>query len=155
MLQVQECNLWCLPENYQALYHYYHFLAWRMVYIATDHASKVSGYVLAKMEENKDPPHSHITSLAVKQTSRKFGLAKKVMVQAMHRMADSFGSNYVSLHVRESNQAAKHLYSESLGYEIVFRDYAYYADGEDAYYMEMYLQDKELVKKRQKLIKKK
>lgn len=32
-------------------------------------------------------------------------------------MAEVFGAHYVSLHVRVTNQAAYHLYRETLGYE--------------------------------------
>ena len=32
-------------------------------------------------------------------------------------MAEVFGAHYVSLHVRVTNQAAYHLYKETLGYE--------------------------------------
>ena len=63
---MQECNLLCLPENYQMKYYFYHLLTWpQLSYVAVDN-NKVVGYVLAKMDEdNKKPeePHGHITSL--------------------------------------------------------------------------------------------
>lgn len=48
---------------------------------------------------------------------------------------EAFGSHYCSLHVRYTNMAAFHLYSETLGYKIDEIEKGYYADGEDAYSM--------------------
>merc|ERR1719210_1627927 len=73
---MQACNLCCLPENYQMKYYFYHILSWpQLPQVAIDHNNKVVGYVLAKMEEDADKPHGHITSLAVLRTHRKLGLA--------------------------------------------------------------------------------
>ena len=45
-------------------------------------SGKIVGYVLAKMEEEtEDDPHGHITSLAVKRSHRRQGLAQKLMDQ--------------------------------------------------------------------------
>lgn len=86
-------------------------------------------------EDASDPPHGHITSLAVLRTHRKCGIATKLMRQAHERMQEAFGSHYCSLHVRYSNIAAFHLYSKTLGYSIEKVEESYYADGEDAYSM--------------------
>lgn len=95
------------------------------------------GYVLAKMEDDASPPHGHITSLAVLRTHRKCGLATKLMQQAHARMQEAFGAAHCSLHVRYTNVAAFHLYSQTLGYKIDEIEKGYYADGEDAYSMKM------------------
>ena len=51
-IQIQNCNLWCLPENYTAKYYFYHFLSWNhLIYVAEDRSGKIVGYVLAKIEE--------------------------------------------------------------------------------------------------------
>lgn len=52
-------------------------------------------------------------------------------------MVETFGAQYVSLHVRMSNIAALHLYRDTLGFEIEKVEAKYYADGEDAYSMKM------------------
>jgi ribosomal protein S18 acetylase RimI-like enzyme len=65
----------------------------------------------------KSARHGHITSLAVLRTHRKLGLATKLMRRAQQDMFDSFQAEYVSLHVRESNMGAFHLYNVTLGYE--------------------------------------
>ena len=44
-------------------------------------------------------------------------------------------ATYCSLHVRYTNMAAFHLYSQTLAYQIHDVEKGYYADGEDAYSM--------------------
>lgn len=136
LLQMQQTNLWCLPENYNLKYYLYHILSWpQLLYVAEDAKGKVVGYVLAKMEEDEDPAHGHITSLSVLRTHRKCGLATKLMTSSHHRMVECFDAHHVALHVRRSNRAAFHLYSETLDYHIRDVEKGYYADGEDAYDM--------------------
>uniref|UniRef100_A0A6U3QFY3 N-acetyltransferase domain-containing protein n=1 Tax=Ditylum brightwellii TaxID=49249 RepID=A0A6U3QFY3_9STRA len=137
LIQMQTTNLWCLPENYQMKYYFYHLLSWpQLLWVAEDYDSKIVGYVLAKMEEDdKVPPHGHITSLAVLRTHRKRGIATSLMRRSQLEMEQVFGAKYVSLHVRKSNRAAFHLYTKTLRYEIHDVERGYYADGEDAYDM--------------------
>ena len=72
LLQMQHCNLSCLPENYQMKYYFYHALSWpQLLYVAQDSKKKIVGYVLAKMEEDAPEVHGHITSLAVLRSHRK------------------------------------------------------------------------------------
>lgn len=52
-------------------------------------------------------------------------------------MVETFGAHYVSLHVRVSNQAAIHLYKDTLGFQTEKNEAKYYADGEDAYSMRL------------------
>lgn len=54
-------------------------------------------------------------------------------------MVETFGAHYVSLHVRVSNQAAIHLYRDTLGFKTEKTESKYYADGEDAYCMKLEL----------------
>lgn len=138
LMNMQHCNLLCLPENYQMKYYFYHGLSWpQLSYVAEDEDGKVVGYVLAKMEEDPEDsvPHGHITSLAVKRSHRRLGLAQKLMEQASRAMVECFDAQYVSLHVRKSNRAALHLYTNTLGFSICEIEPKYYADGEDAYAM--------------------
>lgn len=136
LVSMQQTNLWCLPENYQLKYYFYHGMSWpQLLYVAEDDRGRIVGYVLAKMEEDADIPHGHITSLAVLKTHRKCGLATRMMRAAQAQMAECFSAKYVSLHVRKSNAAAFHLYNETLGYQIHDIEKGYYADGENAYDM--------------------
>ena len=143
LLQMQNTNLWCLPENYNLKYYFYHILSWpQLLYVAEDHKGKIVGYVLAKMEEDEVVPHGHITSLAVLRTHRKCGLATKLMQSSHRRMQESFDAEYSALHVRKSNHAAFHLYSQTLNYDINDIEKGYYADGEDAYDMRKYFKNR-------------
>lgn len=143
LMNMQHCNLLCLPENYQMKYYFYHGLSWpQLSYVAVDESGKICGYVLAKMEEEPDDiPHGHITSLAVKRSNRRLGLAKKLMDQASRAMVENFGAKYVSLHVRKSNRAALALYKTVLKFAVDDIEPKYYADGEDAYAMKKDLGD--------------
>uniref|UniRef100_A0A2K5QZZ8 N-terminal amino-acid N(alpha)-acetyltransferase NatA n=1 Tax=Cebus imitator TaxID=2715852 RepID=A0A2K5QZZ8_CEBIM len=125
LINMQHCNLLCLPENYQRKYYFYYGLSWpQLSYIAEDENGKIVGYVLAKMEEDSDDvPYGHITSLAVKRSHRRLA------------MIDNFNAKYVSLHVRKSNRATVHLYSNTLNFQISEVEPKYHADGEDAYAM--------------------
>uniref|UniRef100_A0A2K6GR74 N-terminal amino-acid N(alpha)-acetyltransferase NatA n=1 Tax=Propithecus coquereli TaxID=379532 RepID=A0A2K6GR74_PROCO len=122
LMNMQHCNLLCLPENYQMKYYFYHGLSWPQV-------GKPG------QENPNDVPHGHITSLAVKRSHRRLGLAQKLMDQASRAMIENFNAKYVSLHVRKSNRAALHLYSNTLNFQISEVEPKYYADGEDAYAM--------------------
>ena len=64
------------------------------------------------------------------------------MRRSQLEMATVFGAHYVSLHVRKSNRAAFHLYTETFKYEICDVEKGYYADGEDAYDMRCYFAKK-------------
>jgi len=87
LLAMQACNLLCLPENYQMKYYFYHILSWpHLLYVAEDYNGRIVGYVLAKMEEESNECHGHITSLAVLRTHRKLGLATKLMNAAQTAM---------------------------------------------------------------------
>jgi N-alpha-acetyltransferase 10/11 len=68
--------------------------------------------------------------LAVLRSHRKLGLATKLMTQAQKDMEEVYDALYVSLHVRETNKAAYHLYSKTLGYQQFGIEAKYYADGE-------------------------
>ncbi|NXV55129.1 NAA10 acetyltransferase, partial [Molothrus ater] len=79
--------------------------------------------------------HPVLAPQAVKRSHRRLGLAQKLMDQASRAMIENFNAKYVSLHVRKSNRAALHLYSNTLNFQISEVEPKYYADGEDAYAM--------------------
>ncbi|PIK55611.1 putative N-alpha-acetyltransferase 11 isoform X2 [Apostichopus japonicus] len=91
--------------------------------------------IMTKEEDPDEKPHDHITSLAVKRSHRRLGLAQKLMDQASRAMVECFNAQYVSLHVRKSNRAALHLYQNTLKFEVSEIEPKYHADGEDAYAM--------------------
>ncbi|KAG9243021.1 acyl-CoA N-acyltransferase [Calycina marina] len=150
---VQHANITNLPENYFMKYYLYHALSWpQLSYVAVDISRpqkspydypRIVGYVLAKMDE--DPPdgvqHGHITSLSVMRTHRRLGIAEKLMRQSQRAMVETFSAQYVSLHVRVSNNAALRLYRDTLGFQNESVEAKYYADGEDAYSMKLNLSE--------------
>jgi peptide alpha-N-acetyltransferase len=93
-------------------------------------------------EEEDATKHGHVTSLSVLRTHRKCGLATELMRSSHKRMEESFDANFSALHVRETNAAAFHLYSQTLAYDIHEIEKGYYADGEDAYDMRKYFKQR-------------
>ncbi|GAM29418.1 hypothetical protein SAMD00019534_125940, partial [Acytostelium subglobosum LB1] len=141
LLQMQNANLTCLPENYQLKYYFYHVLTWpQLSFVAEDDNGKLVGYVLSKVDEN-NPKKGHITSLAVLRSQRKLGIATKLMKQAQMALLEVFDADTVSLHVRKSNRAAFSLYHEVLKFTIQDIEKQYYGDKEDAYYMVLHLKE--------------
>ncbi|EFZ01911.1 acetyltransferase (GNAT) domain protein [Metarhizium robertsii] len=150
---IQHANLENLPENYFLKYYLYHALSWpQLSYVAVDMSRppkgpydypKIVGYVLAKMEEEPTDgvQHGHITSLSVMRTHRRLGIAEKLMRQSQQAMVETFQAKYVSLHVRVSNVAARHLYEDTLGFKNEKVEAKYYADGEDAFCMRLDLDE--------------
>ncbi|CCC70977.1 hypothetical protein NCAS_0G00900 [Naumovozyma castellii] len=109
---------------------------------------KLVGYVLVKMnddpDQSNDAPNGHITSLSVMRTYRRMGIAEKLMRQALFALREVYKAEYVSLHVRQSNRAALHLYRDTLEFEVLSIESSYYQDGEDAYAMKKVLKLEEL-----------
>ncbi|KAJ1604967.1 N-acetyltransferase subunit ARD1 [Cryptosporidium canis] len=144
---IQQNNLYCLPENYQIKYYYYHSMTWpQLLDIAEDagEESRSVGYVLGKIEEESGPHHGHITSIAVLRTHRGFGMAKKLLTQSQSSMQSVYRVPYCSLHVRVSNHAAKNLYQKALNYSVDSIESKYYSDNEDAYFMKVRFQCSEV-----------
>lgn len=113
-------------------------------FVAEDEKGRVVGYILAKIDEETkegEPPHGHVTSISVLRSYRRLGIAKKLMLQSQEAMAAIYKAAFCSLHVRKSNRAALGLYRDTLGFTVKDIEKGYYADGEDAYAMELSLRD--------------
>ncbi|CCW66850.1 unnamed protein product [Phytomonas sp. Hart1] len=139
--EIQQCNLLCLPENYNLRYYYYHILSWpQLLYVQQSYNRDTVGYVLGKIdeEEDKNKKHGHITSLAVLRTHRKMGIASRVMRATMREMDEEYSAPFCSLHVRKSNDAALHLYQDTLNFRCAGVEEKYYVDDEDAYHMKYF-----------------
>ncbi|KAJ8086823.1 N-terminal acetyltransferase A complex catalytic subunit ard1 [Marasmius tenuissimus] len=142
LMHMQSVNLRNLPENYTMRYYLYHILTWPSLSYVAEDQGRVVGYILAKMEEepaDADHVHGHVTSISVLRSHRRLGLAKKLMIQSQEAMATVYKASYVSLHVRKSNRAALGLYKDTLGFTVKDIEKGYYADGEDAYAMQLSL----------------
>lgn len=121
--EIQNCNLWCLPENYMFQYYLYHYLSWSSLLYVAEENGEVCGYVLAKMDDEADAEKNadlqgHITSLSVLRTHRRLGLANHLMNYSHDSMRKVQNCKFVSLHVRVSNRAALGLYRDKLGYKV-------------------------------------
>jgi peptide alpha-N-acetyltransferase len=145
LLALQNANLHSLAENYDMWYWVYLLLAAPPVTHLAISNGKVLGYVLGRVDDQDShskqpvPLHGIITSVAVYRKCRKLGLAAKLMITTQTMFGDCFRTEYVQLHVRESNKAARHLYEGALGYQFICMDEKYYADGEDALRMKVLL----------------
>ena len=138
LIQMQNANLHCLPENYLMWYWMYHYLvAPQGSHVAVDSKGKVLGYVLSKLDDDDrkkgDPLHGHVTSVAIYSRYRKLGLATKLLSYTHVSLRECFKAEYVNLHVRETNRAGHFLYMRTLGYKFVKCEERYYADGENAW----------------------
>ncbi|KAI6131895.1 N-alpha-acetyltransferase 10, NatA catalytic subunit [Pisolithus croceorrhizus] len=144
IINIQRCNQLCLPENYLAHY-------WVLCLVSSPHASflaedasgRVVGYVLASVEPIDDD-HSHllvghINSLAVIRPYRRLGIAKRLMDISKESMTSVHHIQYIQLNVRVSNRAALALYRDVLGYTIHCVEHKYYADGENAFSMRLWV----------------
>jgi ribosomal-protein-alanine N-acetyltransferase len=93
--------------------------------------SEVIGYIGFWMIDGR----AHINTLAVAPRERRRGLAKRLITTALRRAA-KLNAARATLEVRESNEAAKHLYAD-FDFEVIGRREGYYSDsGEDALIME-------------------
>jgi ribosomal protein S18 acetylase RimI-like enzyme len=143
LLALQNANLHSLGENYDMWYWLYLLLSAPQVSHLATANGKVLGYVLGKVDNDSahaKPPlplHGVITSVAVYKRCRKLGLGAKLMATTHKLFETCFGAEYVQLHVRETNKAGRHLYTETLGYQFVCMDEKYYADGENALRMKV------------------
>jgi peptide alpha-N-acetyltransferase len=141
ILQMQNANLHCLPENYHMWYWLYHYLlAPQAAHVALSDGGRILGYVLGKIDDEsrgtqKGPvvPSGHITSVAVYSRFRKLGIATRLLRYTHYTLKECFRADHVDLNVRETNRAAHILYQRTLGYEYVETENKYYADGENGW----------------------
>ncbi|KAI3870091.1 hypothetical protein MKW92_043319 [Papaver armeniacum] len=117
---IQVCFLLSFPaENPWDYYLYEEYIVFwpRLVYVAEDRGNGgIVGFVFAHMEGEGTESHGYIANLGVLPAHRKLGIAKKLMDVAHNALVQEYGTEYVSLHVRTSNQAGINLYTEKLGY---------------------------------------
>ncbi|GLT65230.1 hypothetical protein SLA2020_376730 [Shorea laevis] len=102
-------------------YYLYHILSLpQLLYMAEDCNGRIVSYVLAKMEEESNECHGHITSLAVVlRTHRKLGPC----YQAHERRPCCHGAGLWSrvcfLHMTKSNKATFNLCIQTLGHNCI------------------------------------
>jgi ribosomal-protein-alanine N-acetyltransferase len=94
---------------------------------------EVVGYVVADVTPNYGRDIGHVKDLAVRPDARGVGLGRRLLSQAIRRMATD-GAALVKLEVRASNDPALALYRDE-GFELLRRVPGYYEDGETALVM--------------------
>lgn len=54
LMNMQHCNLLCLPENYQMKYYFYHGLSWpQLSYVAEDEKGHIVGKFIKYVEQQQ------------------------------------------------------------------------------------------------------
>lgn len=136
-LEIQKCNLTCLPENYPIKYFLQHHLKWPQLTYVCSVAGKVVGYVMGKIDDEDNPKlaHGHITSVAVHRDYRSMGIAEALMQQVLQEMRTTYGLPSCKLNVRVSNAGAQHVYKDMLGFELERLDEGYFQDKEDSQFL--------------------
>merc|ERR1712000_115382 len=110
---IQHANLENLPENYFLKYYLYHSLSWPQL-----------SFVAVDVSRPKKGPYDY-----------------PKIVGYVLAMVETYQAKYVSLHVRVSNVAARHLYENTLGFTNEKVESKYYADKEDAFSMRLNLDE--------------
>ncbi|KAF3860406.1 hypothetical protein F7725_000661 [Dissostichus mawsoni] len=92
LMNMQHCNLLCLPENYQMKYYFYHGLSWpQLSYIAEDENGKIVGYVLAKINRAALHLYSNTLKFQISEIEPKYyadGEDAYAMKRDLAHMAD-------------------------------------------------------------------
>ena len=97
--------------------------------------AQVAGFIILHVIDG----HAHLVTLSVAPEHRRKGFAEYLVRQA-HREVSRQGAQVMSLEVRTRNEAAVKLY-EKLGYTIRRIMPKYYSNGDDAYVMEIAIEE--------------
>ena len=100
-------------------------------YLAADCKGRIIGFGGIRIENEKYK--AHLTNLAVLPAAQGQGVGSELLARLL-AFASTHQVSMISLEVRASNTKAQRLY-QSLGFNIVKTQSAYYRDGEDAYVM--------------------
>ena len=147
LIEMQNTNLLCLPENYTLKYYLYHGVCFpHCLHVAETDTGKIVGYVLAKIDDDEGGKElgGHITSISILRSYRRLGIATKLMRAALESMQKVYDADAVSLNVRVSNRAALGLYEDVLGFTRAKVEQEYYADGENAFEMKKYFKPEKM-----------
>jgi len=123
---------------------------WLRSVVTAPEKRRVIGYVGFRFQSSR----VHISTIAVHPDWRGRGLGELLLLTAMEKALER-GSSVVSLEVRASNRVAQSLYRK-YGFRFTSVHRGYYRDGEDAWLMEVPVnQDatyRQLIKRRRTLI---
>ena len=138
--KVMNINQICLPENYSPYFFIDLYERYPSTFIVAEADQKVVGYIMCRIERDFTSfsgfgisKKAHVVSIAVLPAYQKKGVGTTLMKEAMNNMP-LYKAKECYLEVRVSNTPAVNMYKR-LGFQIVRKNTAYYADGEDAYVM--------------------
>jgi [ribosomal protein S18]-alanine N-acetyltransferase len=146
--RVMGINFECLPENYSSSFYRELFSHYPETFIVAEADDNIQGYVMCRVERGFSKLRTlsparllHIVSIAVRESYRRKGIAKALMLEVMKRGTDFYDASECYLEVRLGNEPAIKLY-EGLNFSKTKRNYGYYLDGEDAWVMAVHLPSK-------------
>lgn len=138
-------NRTCLPENYSDYFFVDLHRRFPETFIVAEENGEVVGYIMCRIETGLSSSifrglikKGHIVSVAVMQEYRRKGIGEALVAKAMENMR-LYKAKHCFLEVRVANTAAVDLYKK-LGFDVSRTVLGYYADGEDAYVMEVKLE---------------
>uniref|UniRef100_A0A090XDQ8 N-acetyltransferase domain-containing protein n=1 Tax=Ixodes ricinus TaxID=34613 RepID=A0A090XDQ8_IXORI len=138
LMNMQHCNLLCLPENYQMKYYFYHGLVVAAALVRRRGRKRQDrrlrpGQNGRGLRRRSPRPHHVPGREAIPPTTRARPKAHGPVVASHGRVLQR--QVRLSFTSEKSNRAALHLYTNTLGFTINEIEPKYYADGEDAYAM--------------------
>jgi ribosomal-protein-alanine N-acetyltransferase len=147
--KVMHINQICLPENYSPYFFIDLYEKYPSTFIVAEMDREVIGYIMCRIERDFTSFSSfgiskkaHVVSIAVLPEYQKKGVGTTLMKEAMSNMP-LYKARECYLEVRVSNTTAVSMYKR-LGFQIIRKNSAYYADGEDAYVMAKKLETQNL-----------
>jgi len=146
--RVMGINFECLPENYSSSFYRELFSRFPETFIVAEADGNIQGYTMCRVERGFSKLRTlsparllHVVSIAVRESYRRKGMAKAIMLEAMKRGVAFYDASECYLEVRLGNEPAVKLY-EGLAFSKTKRNYGYYLDGEDAWVMAVQLPPK-------------
>jgi len=141
---VTQINQTCLPENYTDIFFVDLFRRHPETFLIAQVEEKIVGYIMCRVEVGLSSiglsglvKKGHVVSVAVLPEHRRKGIGQALVTQAMEGMR-KYNAKQCYLEVRVTNQEAVALYKK-LGFGVARTIHGYYADGEDAFVMNVKL----------------
>ena len=135
-LKFNNVNLDLLTETFYTSFYAQYLSKWsEYCVIAENSVSQIQGYLLGKVEGDKDEDHKknwhgHVSAVTVAPQFRRQGLARSLMDYLEEVTIKRHNGYFVDLFVRPSNEVAINMY-KSLGYIVYRRVLGYYSGGAD------------------------
>ncbi|RNA08292.1 N-alpha-acetyltransferase 20-like [Brachionus plicatilis] len=136
LLKINNVNLDPLTENFGLPFYLQYLTKWPEMFQVNETISgRFKGYIMAKVEGNKENWHGHVTCLSVAPEFRRQGVSRLLMNE-FEKISEIKNSWFCDLFVRVSNKIAFDMYTK-FGYTVYRRVLDYYTgeNDEDAFDM--------------------